>query len=362
MSKPLTYQLSFYPDYLVDRMNLDFSERYHTDPVYRNEQWKALNQWIWNQFGQWGCGEANPKDQYSPTTLWAVHLLAYLFGAPVSYSREQFPDTPIYPLEGLDDLRAFDRKARSVRERMDRLLEDTERLVKEYGAERVVVPFHSASVDGVEDLETTHCPLTIAYKLFGGRILMDIYDDPEGAKFVFSELMEMCLESAVEFRNVIGLTKPRRVLMSACSACFISPSQWEEFLLPLQEQYCKGREAFFHSCGTINHHLQSFGRLAKTIPFVKFDCRESSQADLKQAAAAMPGVELSYMLSPSLCLSRTSQEIRQRVKSAVEEAGNSPLQLILMAPKGTPNDVITAFLDECAGISGKNSQKGFRFV
>jgi hypothetical protein len=39
----LSCQLSLYPDYLCEKMNLDFSKHYHTDP--------------------------NPKDIYSATTL-----------------------------------------------------------------------------------------------------------------------------------------------------------------------------------------------------------------------------------------------------------------------------------------------------
>lgn len=31
-------QLSAYPDYLNNRMGLDFSKRYHTDPEYRNAE------------------------------------------------------------------------------------------------------------------------------------------------------------------------------------------------------------------------------------------------------------------------------------------------------------------------------------
>jgi len=207
----LTCQLSVYPDYLVDQMGLDFTEKYHTDPVYRTEkyhtdpvyrnaQWKEILRWLHRKFGQWGCGVSEPQDSYSPSTLASVHLFSWLFGSQVAYSTAQFPDTPAYPLEDLDNLFSFNPKSGIVQERLEKLLEATRNLMDKYGPQKIAVPFHSPEIDGVDDLENTHCPLTIAYQLFGKRILLEMYDNPEGVRYVLRKIMVMtqAVEKAVE--------------------------------------------------------------------------------------------------------------------------------------------------------------------
>jgi len=196
----LTCQLSVYPDYLVDQMGLDFTEKYHTDPVYRNAQWKEILRWLHRKFGQWGCGVSEPQDSYSPSTLASVHLFSWLFGSQVAYSTAQFPDTPAYPLEDLDNLFSFNPKSGIVQERLEKLLEATRNLMDKYGPQKIAVPFHSPEIDGVDDLENTHCPLTIAYQLFGKRILLEMYDNPEGVRYVLRKIMVMtqAVEKAVE--------------------------------------------------------------------------------------------------------------------------------------------------------------------
>ena len=94
--KKLSFQLSLYPDYLNEKIGLDFSEHYHTDPEYRNKKSKEIQQWVYEKFGKWGCGDITPKDSYSVTTLGSAHLLPYLFGSPVSYSQKLFPEMEYY--------------------------------------------------------------------------------------------------------------------------------------------------------------------------------------------------------------------------------------------------------------------------
>jgi len=92
-------QLSAYPDYLRTNMGIDFSFHYHNDSHYRNEKWKEILNWIYSKFGEYGCGDNNPVDSYSATSLGSVHLVSWLFGADVLYFENMFPDTKGYPME-----------------------------------------------------------------------------------------------------------------------------------------------------------------------------------------------------------------------------------------------------------------------
>ena len=356
-------QLSAYPDYLHTRMGLDFSERYHTDPEYRNNSWKDVLQWLHGQFGQWGCGQTNPADSYAANTLSSTHLISALFGAEVMYNARQFPETKGYPLSLIPDLRDFTRKTPRFQDRVQRLVAEVKSMIAQYGRANVGIPFYAANVDGVEDLENTHCPLTIAYRLFGDRLLTDLYTDPEGVRHVLRETVLLVQELAETFRQLTDRPRPKRVLMGACTATFLGAKHWETFILPLIAEFCGDRETFFHSCGPSNHLLDSFRKLSQRTPLIRFDCREQAGIDLPKSARALPDVTMSYMLSVPDCLTRTPEQIQQRVKQSVEEAGTSDIHLILMLPDGAEDEMVDAFFEQTTALGAELPEEaGFRFV
>ena len=356
-------QLSVYPDYLNTRMGFDFSERYHTDPAYRNTAWKDVLKWLHGEFGRWGCGRTNPADSYSASTLGSAHLISALFGAEPMYDPRQFPETKGYPLSRIPDLRDFTRKDPRFQDRVQQLIGEAESMISRYGRENVGIPFHAANMDGVEDLENTHCPLTIAYRLFGDRLLTDMYADPRGVRHVLRETMLLVRDLAETFRQLVDRPPPKRVLMSACTATFLGAEHWETFILPLIAEFCGDRETFFHSCGPSNHLLGSFRKLSEQTPLVRFDCREQAGIDLPDSARAMPEATISYMLSVPDCLTRTAEQIQRRVRQSVEEAGQNDIHLILMLPDGASNELVDAFFQQTTALGAELPEEaGFRFV
>ncbi len=358
-----TCQLSLYPDYLADAIGADFGETYYADAAARNETDKRVRRFVHQQFGAWGCGEADPDDVFSPTALASVHLTAQLFGAPMLYSARSFADTLGFPLSGLPsiaDLRpALPRFFRGVAE----LCSETARLRAAHSAARIAVPGTAEEIDGVPDLDMVHCPLTIGYKLFGERLLYAFADEPDVAGRAMYALCELTAQWTAELRRAAGRRPPRRALISACSAAFVSPEDYRRAVLPALRAYLGERSVFFHCCGSCNAHLPVFAQLHRTNPFLRFDCRESSGADLRSAAAALPGVTLSYMLSPALCLSRSPKEIGEAVDRARAEAGENPLHLILMLPAGAQPALAHAFFARCVDQGADLAlARGFRFV
>ena len=354
-------QLSAYPDYLKTNMGLDFSFRYHNDFQYRNEKQKEILQWIYAKFGEYGCGDNYPVDSYSATTLGSVHLVSWLFGAEVLYSDNLFPDTLGYPLENLTNFDYFNTDHPVFRERLEVLKSNLNDLIKRYGKEKVSIPFYSSDIDGIKDLDNTHCPFTIAYRLFGNRLMTGMLLNPGEAKLILSRTLNIIYFLSQEFRMISGTARPTRVLMSACASTFLGAEQWEEFVMPLIKDYCGGRELFFHSCGPSNHLLNSFGKLAKNTPLIRFDCREQSGIDIKGSAKMMPDALISFMLDVPKCLTRTTSELKEAVVKAVEESGQNGINIILMLPDGTKDEIVGAFYEQCHEFSAVNNN-GFRFV
>jgi len=354
-------QLSAYPDYLRANMGLDFSFRYHNDPEYRNEKWKDILRWVYFKFGRYGCGNDNPADFYSATTLGSVHLVSWLFGADVFYFENLFPDTTRYPLKSISNIEDFNMNIPVFRERMGILKSNLINLIARYGMEKVSIPFYASDIDGVKDLDNTHCPFTIAYRLFGNRLLTDLLVNPDEAKTILFRTLDIIYYLSQEFRTIFGMSKPSRVLMSACASTFLGAQQWEEFVMPLIADYCGEREVFFHSCGPSNHLLKSFGKLAERTHIIRFDCREQSGIDIRASVTNMPEAMISIMMDVPKCLTRTSAELKEAVIRAVEDSGINGINLILMLPEGACDETVHAFYDQCRQLSAINNS-GFRFV
>jgi hypothetical protein len=361
MINKVSSQLSAYPDYLRSNMGLDFSYRYHNDPEYRNEKWKEILRWVYLRFGRYGCGNNSPADSYSATTLGSVHLISWLFGAGVLYFDNLFPDTYGYPLENISNLNDFNINIPVFRERLAILKNKLIGLIARFGREKVSIPFYSSEIDGVKDLDNTHCPFTIAYRLFGNRLLTDMLVNPDEAKTILFRTLDIIYFLSQEFRTIYGMSKPSRVLMSACASTFLGSEQWEEFVMPLISDYCGDRETFFHSCGPSNHLLGSFGKLAGKTHIIRFDCREQSGIDIRTAAAAMPEAVISMMMDVPKCLTRTTTELKEAVTRAVEDSGINGINLILMLPDEAKDETVEAFYEQCHALGATNND-GFRFV
>lgn len=359
----LSCQLSAYPDYLNARMGFDFSRRYHTDPVYRNEKWKDVLRWMHSQFGHWGVGASDPADSYSVSTLDSVHMLAWLFGANIVYSPDKFPAIEEYPLADIPDLAEFRAGHDHVDERLQSLLDDTRRLIDRFGPENVAVPFYANEDTGMADLETTHCPLTVAYRLFGTRALMEIFDNPAGFEQALRGITQLLKEVGSSFRQVAGIEDPENVCVGACAAMFLGPNHFRRFLTPTIRDYVAGRPLLFHSCGRVNHLLEAFGEMAQSCDVKVMDCREQAEIDLAGVSKAFPEAKISCMLSPPACLSRTPAEIRAAVHAAVEKSGDRPLHLILALPAGTADNLADPFFETCTELGAECPEEaGFSFV
>ena len=361
--KGLTCQLSLYPDYLHEEMGLPFSERFHIDPIYRNDKWKEIARWVHACFGRWGCGAEDPPDSYSVTTLDSVHLVSHLFGSRITYYTNAFPDTHEYPLAELENLSDFSAHTDEVELRVRAFLDETKRLVDSFGPDKVSVPFYAAKVIGLDDVEVSHCPLTIGYRLLGSRLLSDLYDDPVGVEHVFREIQTMSLEMGEALREIIGRKKPKNACIGACAATFLGPAHFREFLLPTVVNYASGRPILWHSCGRVNGLLDEFAQLNSLCKVEIFDCREQADIDLERSVEAFPDAAISYMFSPPACLTRTSDDLRAAVKSVVRRTGSSPLHLVLNLPAGADDSLVDAFFETCleSGAS-QPEQSGFAFV
>jgi hypothetical protein len=243
------------------------------------------------------------------------------------------------------------------------MVDEARRLVDRFGPEKVAIPYYSPDDTGMYDLEFAHCPLTISYRLVGERLLLEMYDNPEGVEHLFSEVLSLSLELGERFREVVGRSRPKSACVGACASCFLGPALFRQYLMPRVIEFAAGRPLLFHACGNVNSLFKVFEQMAGRSRVKVFDCREEAGIDLKRAAEAFPHATISYMLSPPACLSRTAGEMREAIRAAIRKSEDRPVHLILNLPAGTKDEIVDAFFETCVELGVEPPQEaGFAFA
>lgn len=363
--KKISCQLSFYPDFLIEHTAFSMDKWYSENIQDRTEQVKIIHSFMEKTYGQYIKEDKNFTMPHMVTPYSSIQLFLSLFDVQMIYSENAFADTKIAPLKDVDTIEDLDAVEKIFKNNAMTWIEKVKNQIAGFKIDDLDFPLHMQEIDGIKDLEMVHCPLTIGYKLFGEKILYLQYDDEQFAEECLTRVAKWAVWLMEKIRQELmnRYDRPKKLLISACSACFVSPDYWDSKMNPLMEFLSDRRDVFFHSCGTINNHLDTFKSLSGKINFLKFDCRESSNANIKKASELFGDTEISYMFSPALCIGAISQQMKDAVDKAIVDTGDKALHLILMLPGGSNQDLGTVFLEQATknGASIYPFNK-FRFV
>ena len=359
--RQLTCQLVGYPDYYSEHDAFTMSNWYSDDVLVRNGEKQRIIDFMEKEYGTEMPKGPNRFQLVSPYT--SIQIFLKLLGAEMKYDEKNFADTSCCPLKDVEETDQLDEFEEIFKNNAYQWMETLKADVAKLPPDEAELPLVIREMDRITDMFMVHCPLTIGYKLFGENLLFMQYDDPELAVDCFNRIGDWSLWLRDLICKTFNRPEPERVLLSSCSACFVQPEYYRDVLVPVLQRIHAGKKLFFHSCGTINRHLEAFHALHETNEFLKLDCRESSRADIEKISRLFPGVEISYMLSPALCQIRDGEEVRRTVRDAVEKTGDNPLHLIMMMPEKTKPEVGHSFLDEASRLGFDIYPSGdFRFV
>lgn len=301
------------PEWWNTHEGITFDRDFFYHPLKRVEVEQRMEKTLYDRWGKFGLGshKAEVRPEIGAVHLAAGFLLSEMMGCHVNYSEAHSPQVlPAH--QELRDINADDVFRSAAFQQVTDL---TDSLKKKYG-------YLTGDINwgGI---------LNIAMDLRGENIFLDMMVTPDEVKDYFTGIA-CVIEKFTSFlqaetgstsisvnRSVRHLQKPV-FLHSECSHTMISVEEYEDFLLPFDQQWSKKRPFGIHYCGSDPHRMAT--GFAK-IPHLDY-LDLGWGGDVKLLREHLPNTFFNIRLSPVEIARQSRDEIHETITSLVQDSGN----------------------------------------
>ena len=335
-------EVIFNPNWWNRHSGISFDQSFYFDKGIRIQNDLAMRRVMFERFR---LGEADPQPCPVIGSRYVAggFVLPALFGVEVRFKENEAP-APIPLNLSREEVFALKTIDISTTWPMDILIADMDALEMEFGY--VIGDFDT---DGI---------LNTALHLRGMQLFTDFKKNPDLVHHLFSLIAETTLAvasylkrrsgtSAIATNRSILNVNPHIYLHSNCSVQMISPTTYEEFLLPYEIFLAERLQPYgIHHCGN-NMHL--YASAYRRIPVVFFDVGWGS--DVAKCRDALPEAFLNLRLSPMDMLWKKPEEMRE-ITTRLLEAGYTPGKTgicCINMDDGTPDENVMAIIETAKG-------------
>jgi hypothetical protein len=340
--------LGFTPKWYRDRLGIDFAEAWHLDPVYRYEQSIHMRQLLQELFPSVDYFRLCLRDGVSQgsiypecatiSSVYGIMLVSSCYGLRLVYRPDNWPDAAggVHLDKGtLTDLVArgpFDftqpNSLPGGGETVKALFNQMDEIASRWG------PIHGyLNYQGI---------LNIALKLRGNDIFMDMYDDPEFVRGLFGHIAKTIgdLSKTVQARQRASGFDIDLLSMSNCVMNMVSPRQYEDFVLPLDQGLSSAYARFgVHTCNWVIDPYADSLRKIDRMDYID----TGTGSDLARLKRLFPDTRRAVLYTPGEAESKTLDEIHADLERVAREY--APCDIVLADVETTmPDTRINDFL------------------
>ena len=301
------------PEWWNTHEGITFDRDFFYHPLKRVEVEQQMEKALYERWGKFGLGshKAEVRPEIGAVHLAAGFLLSEMMGCQVNYS-EAHPPQVLPAHQELRNINADDVFRSAAFQQVTDL---TDKLKKRYG-------YLTGDINwgGI---------LNIAMDLRGENIFLDMMMTPDEVKDYFAGIAgviekftsslqtESGSTSISVNRSVCHMQKPV-FLHSECSHTMISVEDYENFLLPVDQEWSKKRPFGIHYCGSDPHRMAaSFAK----IPHLDY-LDLGWGGDVKQLRKHLPYTFFNIRLSPVEITRQSHDEISETITRLVQDSGN----------------------------------------
>jgi hypothetical protein len=330
----LRVSLGFTPKWYHERLDIDFSERWHLDPEYRYETLLKMKTYLSEKFHMVPEFKLNFTDGVETTcaTISGVHgimLVPMIYGIKAVYSKNGWPDAqPGHHLSKGDikKLKPFDLMSNPV---VVQLFEQMDTIERKWGR-----------IDGYLNYQGI---LNIALKVRGSDIFIDMLDDPEFAHHFFRHIAQTIgdLSKLVQERQRRSGFYVNLLSMSNCVVNMISPETYREFILPYDMMLSEEYERFgIHTC---NWNITPYIDVLRSIKKMGY-IDMGIMSDMGKVKKVFPDARRAVLYSPVVLEEKSIEDIRKDVEKIYNEL--APCDIVMADVNNTtPDSRIIEFLN-----------------
>ena len=335
----LPVEIVLHPSWWFHHEGITFDEDFFYHPKKRVESERAMERILYERWGNFGLGQDRDKDipQIGPVHLASGFPIADMLGCEIVYRENSSPH--VVPLNSeklkIDPERAFRSPGFKKMEKLIDTLKTT------YGY-----------VTG--DLNWSGV-LNAALDVRGQQAFLDIFENPEDLRGFLSDIagvLEKFFTGVLRETGTTSITANRTVrhipspvcLHSSCTLTMISTDDYENYLSSYDHAWSlKYRPYGIHFCGTDPHrYAENFAK----IPHLDF-LDVGWGGDVRILRKYLPNTFLNIRLSPVELIDWNQEEIRDAIRTRVEDSGNPWLTGVccINIDHQAPDDNITAIFE-----------------
>ena len=329
--------LGFEPAWFHRRCGVDFSERWHRDPLYRYQTLMRMQAELCSTFpevGYWKTGALH--DLATISGCYGAYVIPRLFGLTLRYGADRWPVLEPGGKLTAEDVEQLDANRVLAGPFIEELFEQMETIEREWG-----------SIYGYLNWQGV---LNNAFHLRGQDIFLDLHDRPELADHLFSTISEVMIRLAqmVQQRQRKSGFYVNHLCVSNCTVNMVSPQVYRRFLFPHDERIALIFERFgVHTC---NWNVTPYLDVLQQLPRVGY-LDMGMESDMARVKARFPHARLAVIYSPVKLQEAGVDEIASDMETIHREL--SPCDVVMAdIQASTPDERVRELLRICARLEG----------
>ena len=335
--------LGFTPRWFHSRLGVDMGERWHVDPAYRYEALVQMKEHLHETLPTVSYFtpeyDRNGVERTSATIdgVYGIMPIPLQYGLSPVYQTDNWPDVKADVRLSKEDIDSLPPPDPASAPHMKQLLEQMGWIEAKAG--RI---YGYLNYQGI---------LNIALKVRGNAIFIDMMDDPDWTKRFFRHIAESMAATAklVQERQERSGFRSGVFTVSNCVLNMVSPTQYEEFVLPLDMELSTRFPTFgVHTCNwDATPYLEQLRKIDK-MGYLD----TGAMADLARMKRMFPDTRRSVLYGPVELEQKSEAEILEEISRIAEEYGPCDIALADIE-NTTPDDRVRYFLDAAAEVSAR---------
>ena len=335
---PMRVSLGFEPMWYTQRCDVDFSKRWHTDPVYRHETLVTMKAELHRAFPTVEYWDVNRTDDtWTISGVYGSYFLAQVFGCELRYASDHWPAIIARPVLSLAQLANL---------KLNDLLNAP--MVASIFRQMDVIEREGGKVQGYFSWQGV---LNNAFNICGQNIFTGMVETPELAHRFFALITDVMISLAkrVQARQRASGFQIDQLDVSNCVMNMISPRMYREFIFPYDKRIAEQFEYFgVHTC---NWNVNPYLAVLRELPKLGY-LDMGIVSDMRRVREMFPDTRRAVMYSPVKLQEASLTEIEKDMRQIRDEL--SPCDIVMADIQWTtPDSRVNELLDICRALEAR---------
>ena len=327
--------LGFEPGWFCRRAAVDFSEPWHTDPIYRYKSLKKMKAELTKRFPQVPYWNLAYKDDLATLSgCFGIYCIPRLFGFRLRFAPDRWSQ-----LEPGRHLSVEEMEQLTV----EKILAGS--FVEELFQQMDIIESRWGKIHGYLHVQGV---LNNAFHMRGQNIFLDMLERPELVHHFFGIICHVMIEltQMVQAKQRQSGFYINLLSVSNCTVNMISPKMCREFVIPYDKRIALNFERFgVHTCNwDVTPYIEAFAQLPK-LGYLDM----GMESDLQRVRKTFPEARRAVLYWPTKLQDATLAEIVTDMQRVYREL--APCDVVMAdIQASTPDTRVIEFLQICSTL------------